>query len=163
MKPSRRIKLEEIALERLERTANDVNQPWSYAFWADDSQLFGLCRWDAYDYGGPADFGWTPEGWSMQRRQQLVSGEAASTKAELREWRLEICRWKACTQPEMWAQINPMRMENGQIGAFEVWVDRGEGRYLSGDPPDLFGVFNSFDEAKATLLNEWAMGDGRRP
>jgi hypothetical protein len=49
-------------------------------------------------------------------------------------------------------------MENGQIEAFEIWIGNGEGRYLSGDPPELFGIFDSFDEAKAALLKKWAMG-----
>ncbi len=57
------------------------------------------------------------------------------------------------------ALIKPMRMKNGKVEAYEVWLElHYEISGLSGDPPQLFGVFDTLDEAKDALLEQGATG-----
>lgn len=151
MKPSRRKKLEKLALERLRAPANNVEQPWDYVL-RENEPLGGWCPWNTYDDGGPADYGLPADldlPWSEERRRQLESGEGEPNEPELGQWRREMCRWDARTKYEVMVLIKPMRMENDRVEAFEVWFDHW---HNPEDPLSLFGVFDSPDEAKAALL-----------
>ena len=120
MTPSRRKQLEKLAVKRLHDPANESPTViWAYVN-NSDRAVFGWCPWDAYDDGGPADYG-IPDDcdlpWSVERRQQLEENDAELTKTELRQWRRARCRYQARHQPTLFALINPMKMENDKVEA----------------------------------------------
>jgi hypothetical protein len=125
MDPSRRKELEKLAIERLHDPANqDPSQPWAYAFGSGHT-LFGWCSWEEYNDRGPATYG-APDDldlpWSKERRRQLENDDTQLSNAEWRRWHREMCWTKARQEPEVYALIKPMKIENSE--AYEVWLDR---------------------------------------
>jgi hypothetical protein len=126
--------------------------------------MFGWCPWSSYD-GEPIDaydIDRLDLPWSEERRRRLGNGEAAPNETELGEWRHAMCRWSARENQNILALIKPLRMEDGKIEAFEVWLDRHpdnpawDERQLK-----LFGIFDSIEEAKSALMAEGALADAQ--
>src|SRR5262249_42657393 len=130
-------------------TAHD-RERWSYAWGGEGAVDFAYCPWSRYEH---EEFdGWVMGldlPWSAKRLRQIESGKADPNEVELEQWRRARCRSDAEGDDCWIAWIVPMR-EGNKIEAYALWLF--DARAAPEDPPDLGGVFDSVDEAKAKLL-----------
>ena len=68
------------------------------------------------------------------------------------QWRRAMCRLRAEDGEAMVAWIAPMRNEQDEVIAYALWLFNVQG--APEDPPTLQGIFDSCEEAKATLRSE---------
>jgi hypothetical protein len=155
MEPATRGKLEELALERLDATADDEEQ-WSFLFRTDGAVDVPYCPWfvtEEWEFERDTEDLDLP--WSAERRELIESGGDNPTEDELREWRRAMCRKLAPGSDWSWAAwIVPLWIEDKVAGYAAFLVD------ASGDPdeaPILEGIFDSIDEAKAALAIKGAV------
>jgi hypothetical protein len=143
----------QIAIESLEATADDEEQ-WSFLFRTPGSIELLYCPWAAADN---LDFDGELEGltlpWSRERLDLIGRGDAEPNDDELAQWRKAMCQHLAAGSD--WcrpAWIIPLRSD-GTIAAWALFLsgpeDEGE--------PYLEGIFDNYEEAKATLANEGAI------
>lgn len=138
-------RLESLALERLEVTADDEER-WSFLFRTEGAVDFIYCPWEEVEeFDGDVEDLDLP--WSPERLELIEEGEAEPTEQELAEWRRAKCQQLAddseCAQT---AWIVPLHVD-GQVAGWAL--------FLCGDDPDeaptLNGVFATIDAGKAAL------------
>ena len=157
MEAAVRKKLEELAVERLEATADDEEQ-WSFCFRTEGAADFVYCPWSVtkdLEFDGETDGLDLP--WSAERLDLITRGEAEPTEKELHEWRRAKCREFATSTDDCWiAWIVPLWIKK-KIAGYALFVSDS-----AADPdeaPVLEGVFDSHDEARVALANAGAVAD----
>jgi hypothetical protein len=147
-----RKELEKLALERMHATAHDQ---WSYAWAGEGVVILSYCPWSNFEeFDG--DTGGLDLAWSKERLDLIERGEADPDENELAQWRDLKCRRAADAGEGYTVSIVPMTKDK-QIEGFAVFMwHYGK---ASGDPPWLKGVFDSIDEAKASLNADGVISD----
>lgn len=157
MDSTARGKLEELAWERMNATADDEEQ-WSFAFRTEGAVDFPYCPWfvtEEWEFHGELDDLELP--WSADRRAAIAKGEDQPTEDELNEWRRAMCRKLAPGSDWSWvAWIVPLWIE-GQIGGYAAFTF--DPNLDPDDPPELNGVFDSLEAAKTALMADGALID----
>jgi len=152
-----RKKLEKLALERLDATAND-NEQWSFLFRTDGFVGYLYCPWsETEDW----DFDGTIEGldlpWSAERLNFIKYGKADPTENELRQWRQAKCRSLASGSDSCWiAWIVPLWIDQ-KIAGYALFVCSSYGDL--NEAPFLEGIFASLEEARVFLTKQGALDE----
>lgn len=149
-----RKRLQELALERLQATANDY-EPWSLLVRTDGAVSFTYCPWSATE---DREFDGDTENlnlvWSRSR-MRLINRGGYPNKKELREWRQAKCRQLAADPDWCWiAWIVPVKFEE-KVAGYALFMVPSYNGHDHG--PILAGTFHSFDKAKASLMARGAV------
>ena len=156
MKSADRKKLEKLALERLDATAND-EEPWSFLYREDGAGSLTYCPWSVtedWEFDGDTENLDLP--WS-QARTEFIKRGGDPNEEELRQWREAKCRQLADGSDWCWiAWIVPVRVKQG-IAGYALFVSRAYGD--PDDCPILKGIFDNLDDAQTLLRAEGAVAD----
>jgi len=146
--------LEELAWERLNATADDEEQQWSFVSRTEGAVDFPYCPWfETEEWEFHKELEDLELSWSADRRAVIESGEDQPTKEELSEWRRAMCRKLALGSDWSWAAwIVPLWIE-GWIGGYAAFLFDTN----PDDPPMLNGVFDNVEAAKTALMAEGAL------
>jgi hypothetical protein len=151
-----REKLETLAVERLNATADD-EEPWSFCFRTEGCVGLLYCPWsETEDWEFDGETKGLDLSWSAERLDRISRGEDDPTHEELQQWRRAKWRKLTASSPTWFAWIVPLRIDQ-DIAGYALFV--GD---LDGDPeeaPYLRGVLDSFEEAKAELATEGSVDD----
>jgi hypothetical protein len=154
---SRRQRLEQLALERLQATAHDEER-WSFLFRTDGAVGFLYCPWfvtEDWEFDG--DTAGLDLPWDRGRLALIDRGDTEPTQEELAQWRRAKCRLLATFTDWAWiAWVVPVR-EEGRVAGYALFVADANGH--PDDAPHLQGVFDSLEEAKAALMTEGAVAE----
>jgi hypothetical protein len=149
-----RKKLAELALERLEATADDEER-WSFLFRTEGAVGFSYCPWsetEDWEFDGQVEGLTLP--WTRERLEAISQGEEPNEE-ELDQWRRAACAELAdgseLSRP---AWIVPLAIGQ-EIAGWALFV--GDGDDDDDWSPYLEGVFDTFEEAKAALSVEGAV------
>jgi hypothetical protein len=126
-----RKRLQELALERLQATANDY-EPWSLLVRTEGAVSFTYCPWSATeDWEFDGDTENLNLVWSRSR-MRLINRGGYPNKKELREWRQAKCRQLAADPDWCWiAWIVPVKFEVKLAGYTFSWFPRTTGMIMA--------------------------------
>jgi hypothetical protein len=136
MKSADRRKLEKLALERLDATANDEER-WSFLFRTDGAACLTYCPWsetEDLEFDGDTENLGLP--WSQARIDFIKCG-GDPNEEELRQWREAKCRQLADGSDSCWiAWVVPVRVKQRIAGcalfAFPSYGDPDDRPILKG-------------------------------
>ena len=151
-----RKKLEKLAWERARATSGN-DERWSFVFRTDGAVNLSYCAWSEMDdcefYGEIDGLGLQ---WSDERASLIESGEVDPNEDELHQWRQAMCRKLAVNGEAGIVWIVPVTI-GSKIAGYALFLFHAGG--APEDEPILEGVFESVEEAKATLAKEGVVID----
>jgi hypothetical protein len=157
MDPAERKKLEQLALDRMNATADDEEQ-WSFLFRTEGAVALAYCPWsetEDWEFDGSTEDLNLP--WSEERLNLIASGDADPTEEELGQWRRAMCRKILDGVEGSWmAHIVPLWVHE-KIAAYALFVDSSSDD--PDEPSELKGVFDSLEQAKAALIADGIVAD----
>jgi hypothetical protein len=147
--------LQRLAVERLRATADDG---WSFLT-SEGAVDLACCPWQEVEY---EEFDGDVEGmdilWKPERLKLIERGESDPDEEELLQWRREQQRQRVSSACASIACVVPVRIGSAVAGHALFYSPYGG---APEDEPQLWGVFETFEEAKSSLLLEGPVVDFR--